>query len=110
MTAKRFKHSEIIQDDGQVICYGIEDTQTRHIFNVPFVDDGLYEVSEKELIKLLNELHEENEQLREHFIYLIGTALEDKECRKIYAEGLLEIFDDCANLDEAKIKIKEYLE
>ena len=58
----------------------------------------------------LNDLHEENEQLREHFIYLIGTALEDKECRKIYAKGLIEIFDDCANLDEAKIKIKEYLD
>lgn len=65
MTAKRFKHSEIIQDDGQIICYGIEDTQTRHIFNVPFVDDGLYEVSEKELIKLLNALYEENEQLKQ---------------------------------------------
>ena len=63
-----------------------------------------------DLLKLLNELHEENIQLREHFIYLIATALEDKECRKIYAKGLLEIFDDCSNLDEAKNKIKEYLE
>lgn len=61
-------------------------------------------------LDVFKELTEENEQLREHFIYLIGTALEDKECRKIYAKGLLEIFDDCANLDEAKIKIKEYLE
>ena len=63
-----------------------------------------------DLLKLLNELHEENIQLREHFIYLIATALEDKECRKIYAKGLLEIFDDCSNLDEAKNKIKENLE
>ena len=66
--------------------------------------------SAETLCGLLNELHEENIQLREHFIYLIATALEDKECRKIYAEGLLEIFDDCSNLDEAKNKIKEYLE
>lgn len=62
MTAKRFKHSEIIQDDGQTICYGIEDTQTRHIFNV--IGEGIYDVSEKELIKLLNELYEENRQLK----------------------------------------------
>ena len=54
---KRFKHSEIIQDDGQTICYGIEDTQTRHIFNV--IGDGIYDVTEKELIKLLNELYED---------------------------------------------------
>ncbi len=65
----------------------------------------------------LNAINEENEQLkeevkslREHFIYLIATALEDKECRKIYAEALLEIFDDCNDLNEAKSKIKEYLE
>ena len=63
MTAKRFKHSEIIQDDGQTICYGIEDTQTRHIFNV--IGEGIYDVSEKELIKLLNELHEENQRLNQ---------------------------------------------
>ena len=63
MTAKRFKHSEIIQDDGQTICYGIEDTQTRHIFNV--IGDGIYDVTEKELIKLLNELHEENQRLNQ---------------------------------------------
>ena len=63
MTGKRFKHSEIVQDDGQTICYGIEDTQTRHIFNV--IGGGVYDVSEKELIKLLNALHEENEELRE---------------------------------------------
>ena len=62
MTEKRFKHSEIIQDDGQTICYGIEDTQTKHIFNV--IGDGIYDVSEKELIKLLNELNDENEQLK----------------------------------------------
>lgn len=62
MTAKRFKHSEIIQDDGQTICYGIEDTQTRHIFNV--IGGGVYDVSEEELIKLLNELHEENQALK----------------------------------------------
>jgi hypothetical protein len=57
--SKRFKHSEIIQDDGQTICYGIEDTKTNQIYNL--ID--VYDVSEKELIKLLNELHEENIEL-----------------------------------------------
>ena len=60
--SKRFKHSEIIQDDGQTICYGIEDTRTRHIFNV--IGDGVYDISEKKLIKLLNELNDENERLK----------------------------------------------
>lgn len=67
----------------------------------------------KDVVSLEKEneqLKEEVKSLREHFIYLIGTALEDKECRKIYAEGLLEIFDDCNGLNEAKSKIKEYLE
>ena len=56
MTEKRFKHSEIVQDDGQTIAYGIEDTKTRHIYNV--IGEGIYEVSEKALIDLLNEQNE----------------------------------------------------
>ena len=92
------------QDD----YFGITDNNTVDKVNVI---NGIHtEIEAEWLCDLLNELHEENEQLREHFIYLIGTALEDKECRKIYAKGLIEIFDDCANLDEAKIKIKEYLD
>ena len=90
MNEKRFSNT----DNGFIVDYESE----QKVLN-------LYDV-----VDVLNELHEENIQLREHFIYLIATALEDKECRKIYAEGLLEIFDDCSNLDEAKNKIKEYLE
>lgn len=81
MTAKRFKHSEIIQDDGQTICYGIEDTQTRHIFNV--IGEGIYDVSENELIKLLNELHEENMMLKGEVAHyqLILMSLEEEAKR-----------------------------
>lgn len=90
-------------------------TQKRFTFdsilpNVIKIMDGEKCLTGEDIVDCLNALHEENQQLREHFIYLIETALEDKECRKIYAEGLLEIFDDCSNLDEAKNKIKEYLE
>ena len=99
MTAKRFKHSEIIQDDGQTICYGIEDTQTRHIFNVPFVDDGLYEVSEKELIKLLNELHEENEQLKSFVEY-------EKRQHKHWKRECLENIKEIAQLKREIVQLK----
>jgi hypothetical protein len=80
MTDKRFKHSEIVQDDGQTICYGIEDTQTRHIFNV--IGGGVYDVSEKELIKLLNELHEEVMDLRREntkFKLIVSEIIEDMQ-------------------------------
>lgn len=101
MTDKRFviKPSAIVTDGFVII-----DKEKKYTFAV--LDSTLNYM----FCKALNELHEENERLREHFIYLIGTALEDKECRKIYAKGLLEIFEDCSNLDEAKNKIKEYLE
>ena len=79
MTEQRFKHSEIIQDDGQTICYGIEDTQTRHIFNV--IGDGIYDVSEKELIKLLNALHEEKEEL------IDALNQRTEQCDKLHEEN-----------------------
>lgn len=105
MTAKRFRKGKSILTDFPTGAIIDKKTGERYY-------DGIKPsyISSKELVKILNELHEENERLREHFIYLIGTALEDKECRKIYAKGLLEIFDNCSNLDEAKNKIKEYLE
>ena len=100
MTAKRFRLlDETIIDNKKVADDGGKQTYW-------IVEYG----QRVKVVELLNGLHEENIQLREHFIYLIATALEDKECRKIYAKGLLEIFDDCSNLDEAKSKIKEYLE
>ena len=99
MTEKRFIRNIV----GQVY-----DTENDKFLDEDYVGKSIgYEDG---VVDCLNNLHEENKQLREHFIYLIGTALEDKECRKIYAKGLLEIFDDCSNLDEAKNKIKEYLE
>ena len=103
MTEKRFTVHKTI---GMFHCFYVNDDLRDKVV----MDNIIHKYEANRLCDKLNELHEENEQLREHFIYLIGTALEDKECRKIYAKGLIEIFDDCANLDEAKIKIKEYLD
>ena len=103
MTAKRFKHSEIIQDDGQTICYGIEDTQTRHIFNV--IGEGIYDVSEKELIKLLNELHEENEELKSEIAklsYANEDLLEEKRQWKILSDKYAELYDENEQLKQFK--------
>lgn len=62
MTEKRFKHSEFQQDDGQYQYYGIEDTEKNFVYNV--IGDGMYDVSEELLINILNELAEENDQLK----------------------------------------------
>ena len=64
MTEKRFKHSEFQQDDGQYQYYGIEDTEKNFVYNV--IGDGLemYDNSEKSLIKILNELHDENQFIK----------------------------------------------
>lgn len=48
---KRFHHGEI-KNDGELVCYGIEDTKTNFIYNV--IGEGMYDVSEKKLIELLN--------------------------------------------------------
>lgn len=61
LTKKRFKHTEIVQD-GQTIVYGIEDTEKRYVYNV--IGDGIYDVSEKQLIDLLNNQHEEIQRLK----------------------------------------------
>ena len=119
MTAKRFTVLKKLETSD--ICADVIDTYIEKLVkegkSVGWVTVGILDngnpMTYKECVDLLNEneqLKEEVKSLREHFIYLIATALEDKECRKIYAEGLLEIFDDCNNLDEAKSKIKEYLE
>ena len=108
MTAKRFEINKDMNLDNKVETYELSCLVDNSNKTFYFIVDSIANV--ESFVERLNELHEENIQLREHFIYLIATALEDKECRKIYAKGLLEIFDNCSNLDEAKNKIKEYLE
>lgn len=60
---KRFTHYEDIQDDGQTICYGICDNKKNFVYNV--IGKEVYDVSEKELIDLLNTLNDENEELKQ---------------------------------------------
>lgn len=66
---ERFKHTEITQDDGQTLCYGIEDTERNFVYNV--VGEGMYELSEKELIKLLNKQNERIIELSEYTSRLV---------------------------------------
>lgn len=63
MTEKRFKHSEWYQDDGQLIYWGINDTKKNFVHNM--VDEVTVEASEQSLMDLLNELNDENEQLKQ---------------------------------------------
>jgi hypothetical protein len=77
---KRFKHGEVVQDDGQILCYGIEDIRTHKIYNV--VGEGIYDVSEKELIDLLNNQEEELMDLRAdntRFKLVVGDIIKDLE-------------------------------
>ena len=54
-------------------------------------------------------LEEENEHYKSIFFELVETALTDKNCRKLYCEGILNIFDKANSLNQAKDMIKEHL-
>lgn len=62
---ERFKHSEFQQDDGQYQYYGIEDTEKNFVYNVIGEELEMYDVSEKSLIKILNELDSVNKALKQ---------------------------------------------
>ena len=118
MTKKRF---ERIYADVDVFC---RDHDAK----------GLSQLIEKEdydaIVDLLNSLSEENEQLKhdatiliqsnqdyrkenEHyksiFLELVETALTDKNCRELYCEGILDIFDKANSLNQAREMIKGHL-
>ena len=76
MTEKRFKHSEFQQDDGQYQYYGIEDTEKNYVYNV--IGDGVYDVSEESLINILNELNDENKQLKLQYSELEITLMNNQ--------------------------------
>ena len=63
-----------------------------------------------DLLGVMNALHEEKEHYKLMFFEIVETALTDKNCRELYSKGILDIFEDCKDLTEAKNKIKENLE
>ena len=69
---------------------------------------GLYSVVDT--VECLNNLHEENEQYKSIFFELVETALTDKNCRELYCNGILDIFDKANSLNQARDMIKEFLE
>ena len=104
----------IVDDAGTLI-----DMETRDMFDIV-----------EEVCPLLNELSEENEQLKdalnqrteqcdkyyeenEHyksiFFEIVETALTDKNCRELYCKGILNIFDKANSLNQAREMIKEHL-
>lgn len=60
MSEKRFKHTDVFSED-VLICRGIKDTENNYVYNL--IDDSVCELSEKELINLLNNLNEKNKAL-----------------------------------------------
>ena len=62
-----------------------------------------------DIVKLLNELHEENEHYKSIFFELVETALTDKNCRELYCKGILDIFDKANSLNQAREMIKRHL-
>ena len=56
------------------------------------------------------ELEEENEYYKSIFFELVETALTDKNCRKLYCKGILDIFNKANSLNQAREMIKEHLE
>ena len=64
----------------------------------------------EQMINLLNELNTENEHYKAMFFEIVETALTDKNCRQEYCKGILNIFDECNDLNEARKQIMEFLE
>ena len=69
-----------------------------------------------EVVKLMNELSDENEQLKEEndsyknmFFEIVETALTDTNCKELYCKGILDIFDKANSLNQAREMIKEHL-
>ena len=60
MGEKRFRHTDVFSED-VLICRGIKDTENNYVYN--FIDDSVCELSEQELIDLLNDLDEKNKAL-----------------------------------------------
>ena len=65
-----------------------------------WIDNGL-----DDIVELLNDLNDENKQLKSEnnsyknmFFEIVETALNDKNCRELYCEGLLDIFDKSNSL------------
>ena len=94
MTAKRFTVDEGLED---VLCWEINNKENE-------------DMTCGECVKVLNELHEENEHYKSIFFELVETALTDKNCRELYCKGILDIFDKANSLNQARDMIKEYLE
>lgn len=64
------------------------------------------------IIGILNEnkqLKSENNSYKNMFFEIVETALNDKNCRELYCEGLLDIFDKSNSLNQAREMIKEHL-
>ena len=63
-----------------------------------------------EILPVLNRVIDENEHYKAMFFEIVETALTDKNCRKEYCKGILNIFDECNDLNEARKQIMEFLE
>ena len=101
MTEKRFTNVEV-DDYYNLIC--VNDGDTFHSY------------SEKALEDLLNELSDENRQLKSEtesyknmFFEIVETALTDTNCKELYCKGILDIFDKANSLNQAREMIKEHL-
>ena len=68
-------------------------------------------LNEQEQYKIkANELEKENEHYKSIFFEIVETALTDKNCRELYCEGILDIFDKANSLNQAREMIKEFME
>ena len=71
--------------------------------------DGKFAPTNGWLCNRLNELYEENEQLKEIFIEQLESALTIPFIRKEYCNALLRILDEEDSLESAKEYIKNFL-
>lgn len=79
-------------------------------------NENQIDLSVREASDIMNELYEENKQLKFEnktyqniFFEIVETALTDKNCRELYCKGILDIFNKANSLNQAREMIKEYL-
>ena len=82
-------------------------------------EEGSYHIGESNCVDInclndiadeLNALHEENEHYKALFFEIVETALTDKNCKELYCKGILRIFDKSNSLNQARERIKAFLE
>jgi len=115
MTEKRFKLGYVcgdfglIDDDEWIDLHSMSENSEK---NVRICINKMNELADEneQLKQRIKELEKENVHYKAIFFEIVETALTDKNCRELYCKGILDIFDKANSLNQAREMINEFLE